>query len=323
MEQRSQLRYKLFVLLGILGVSYSSIFIRFTDAPAIVVVFLRMAFAAVPLAVLVMSRRELREELKNLGIRPILGALLSGVFLAMHLTAYVESVHLTTITSATLLVDTEVLFVALASVLLFREKISRSGMIGILLALAGSVMLSAGDLLLGQAKGLIVMENAGILGVDEAVELAEEAALSGMAGTHIRGDLFALLGAVFLAVYTLLGSRLRKSFSTISYTFLAYAGASAVLLCACLATSVPLTGWSTDDYFYSFLMTVFCTYLGHSIFNWGLRYLPAPFISTCRLGEPVLATILAVVVFGEVPGAHQIIGGVIVLAGLYIYCMRD
>ena len=133
----------------------------------------------------------------------------------------------------------------------------------------------------------------------------------------------AVIGAVFLAVYTLLGSRLRKSFSTISYTFLAYAGASVVLLCACLVTSVPLTGWSTDDYFYSFLMTVFCTYLGHSIFNWGLRYLPAPFISTCRLGEPVLATILAVVVFGEVPGPHQIIGGVIVLAGLYIYCMRD
>ena len=292
MEQEKQLRYKLFVLLGILGVSYSSIFIRFTDAPAIVVVFLRMAFAAVPLAVLVLSRSELREELKDLGIRPILGALLSGVFLAMHLTAYVESVHLTTITSATLLVDTEVLFVALASVLLFREKISRPGMIG-------------------------------ILGVDEAIELAEEAALSGMAGTHIRGDLFALLGAVFLAVYTLLGSRLRKSFSTISYTFLAYAGASVVLLCACLVTSVPLTGWSTDDYFYSFLMTVFCTYLGHSIFNWGLRYLPAPFISTCRLGEPVVATILAVVVFGEVPGPHQIIGGVIVLAGLYIYCMRD
>ena len=302
MEQENQLRYKLFVLLGILGVSCSSIFIRFTDAPAMVVVFFRMAFAAVPLAVLVLSRRELREELKDLGIRPILGALLSGVFLAMHLTAYVESVHLTTITSATLLVDTEVLFVALVSVLLFREKISRPGMIGILLALAGSVMLSAGDLLLGQAKGLIVMENA---------------------GTHIRGDLFALLGAVFLAVYTLLGSRLRKSFSTISYTFLAYAGASAVLLCACLVTSVPLTGWSTDDYFYSFLMTVFCTYLGHTIFNWGLRYLPAPFISTCRLGEPVVATILAVVVFGEVPGAHQIIGGVIVLAGLYIYCMRD
>ena len=323
MEQENQLRYKLFVLLGILGVSCSSIFIRFTDAPAMVVVFFRMAFAAVPLAVLVLSRRELREELKDLGIRPILGALLSGVFLAMHLTAYVESVHLTTITSATLLVDTEVLFVALVSVLLFREKISRPGMIGILLALAGSVLLSAGDLLLGQVQGLGVMENAGIPGVDKAVELADEAALTGMSDTRILGDLYALLGAVFLAVYTLLGSRLRKSFSTVSYTFLAYAGASAVLLFACLATSVPLTGWSTNDYFYSFLMTVFCTYLGHTIFNWGLKYLSAPFISTCRLGEPVVATILAVLIFGEIPGLHQIIGGIIVLAGLYIYCMRE
>lgn len=323
MEQESKLRYKLFVLLGILGVSYSSIFIRFTEAPAMVVVFFRMAFAAIPLAVLVLARKDLREELRSLGIRPVIGALLSGVFLAMHLTTYVESVHLTTITSATLLVDTEVLFVALASTLLFHEKIPRAGKIGILLALAGSVMLSAGDLLLGQVQGLGVMENAGILGVDEAVELADEAALTGMRDTRILGDLYALLGAVFLAAYTLIGSRLRKSISTINYTFLAYAGASAVLLCACFAASVPLTGWKTDDYFYSFLMTIICTFMGHSIFNWGLKYLPAPYISTCRLGEPVVATLLAVAIFREIPGPHQIIGGIIVLAGLYIYCTRE
>ena len=323
MKEGRKLGYKLFVLLGILGVSYSSIFIRFTGAPAIVVVFFRMAFAALPLAVLVLIRKDLRQELRNLGIRPVLGALLSGVFLAMHLTAYVESVHLTTITSATLLVDTEVLFVALASTLLFREKISRTGMVGILLALAGSVMLSAGDLLLGQAQGMIVVENAGILGTKETARLADEAVRTGMGATRIRGDLFALLGAVFLAVYTLLGSRLRRSISTVSYTFLAYTGASVVLLCACFAASIPLTGWSTDDYFYSFMMTLVCTFMGHSIFNWGLKFLPAPFISTCRLGEPVVATLLAVVVFGEIPGPHQIIGGMIVLAGLFIYCMRD
>ena len=323
MKEGRKLGYKLFVLLGILGVSYSSIFIRFTGAPAIVVVFFRMAFAALPLAVLVLIRKDLRQELRNLGIRPVLGALLSGVFLAMHLTAYVESVHLTTITSATLLVDTEVLFVALVSTLLFREKISRTGMVGILLALAGSVMLSAGDLLLGQAQGMIVVENAGILGTKETARLADEAVRTGMGATRIRGDLFALLGAVFLAVYTLLGSRLRRSISTVSYTFLAYTGASVVLLCACFAASIPLTGWSTDDYFYSFMMTLVCTFMGHSIFNWGLKFLPAPFISTCRLGEPVVATLLAVVVFGEIPGPHQIIGGMIVLAGLFIYCMRD
>ena len=323
MQQESLLRKKLLVMLGILGVSYSSIFIRFTDAPAVVVVFFRMAFAAVPLTLLVLARSDLRDELKGMGTGPILGALLSGVFLALHLTFYVQSVHLTTISSATLLVDTEVLFVALVSAFLFREKISPAGRIGILLALIGSVMLSVGDLLLGAVQGMGVVENAGFLGLQEAVTLEAEVGRSGMGPNRILGDVFALIGAVFLAVYTLLGSRLRKSVSTISYTFLAYAGASAVLLCTCLAASIPLTGWSSNDYFFSFLMTVFCTFMGHSIFNWGLKYLPAPFISTCRLGEPVVATILAVLLFSEVPGLHQIIGGVIVLAGLYIYCMRD
>ncbi len=293
-----QLKYKLIVMLGILGVSCSSIFIRFTAAPSMVVVFFRLGFAALPLAVLVLFKRELRGELLGLGMRPILGALLSGAFLALHLTAYVESVHLTTIASSTLLVDTEVLFVALVSVTLFHEKISRAGQIGILLALAGSVMLSAGDFFSG-------------------------AGAAAGAPDPLRGDVFALLGAMFLAVYTLLGSRLRRSMSTTIYTFLAYAGASAVLGLACLLTSVPLTGWSRNDYFFSFMMTVFCTFLGHSIFNWGLKYLPAPFVSTCRLGEPVFATILAVLIFGEIPGALQVIGGIVVLAGLYTYCMRE
>lgn len=324
MQQESLLRKKLLVMLGILGVSYSSIFIRFTGAPAVVVVFFRMVFAAIPLALFVLARSELREELKSLEPRQILGALFSGVVLALHLTFYVQSVHLTAISSATLLVDTEVLFVALIASFLFREKISLSGKIGILLALTGSVILSAGELLLGAAQGMGIVENAGFLGLKEAASLEAGAGLSsGMGPDRILGDVFALIGAIFLAVYTLLGSRLRKSVSTISYTFLAYAGASAVLLCTCLAASIPLTGWSRNDYFFSFLMTVFCTFMGHSIFNWGLRYLPAPFISTCRLGEPVVATILAVLLFSEVPGLHQIIGGVIVLAGLYIYCMRE
>lgn len=316
MERESQLRIKLLVMLGILGVSCSSIFIRFTGAPSMVVVFFRMAFAAVPLAVLVLSRKELRTELLGLGAHPVLGALLSGVFLALHLTAYVESVHLTTIASSTLLVDTEVLFVALVSVLLFRERISRAGQLGILLALAGSVMLSAGDFLAGAAAA------AGTAAAGTAAAAAGVPAAA-VPPDPLRGDLLALLGAMFLAVYTLLGSRLRRSMSTTVYTFLAYAGASAVLGLACFLTSVPLTGWGRNDYFFSFMMTLFCTFLGHSVFNWGLKYLPAPFVSTCRLGEPVFATILAALIFGEIPGVLQVIGGVIVLAGLYTYCMRE
>ncbi len=292
-----QLRHKLVVLLGLLGVSCSSIFIRFTEAPSMVLVFFRMLFASVPLGVMILVRRELREEVKGMSPRFALGGLISGLFLALHLTSYVESVHLTTIASSTLLVDTEVIFVALVSVLLFHEKIPRAGKLGILLALLGSVILSAGDIFGGGASAAAV--------------------------DPVRGDIFALLGAVFMAVYTLIGSRLRRTMSTTVYTFLVYAGASAVLACTCFVTSVPLTGWSGKDYFFAFLLTVFCTWLGHSIFNWGLKYLSAPFISTVRLGEPVVATILGVLIFREIPGALQIIGGVIVLAGLYVYCVRE
>ena len=59
--------------------------------------------------------------------------------------------------------------------------------------------------------------------------------------------------------------------------------------------------------------------MGHSIFNWGLKYLPTALISNMKLGEPVFASILAIFLFGQVPGIQQIIGGILVILGIYIY----
>ena len=70
-------------------------------------------------------------------------------------------------------------------------------------------------------------------------------------------------------------------------------------------------------------MAVFCTLLGHSIFSWGLKYVPAAFISTAKLGEPVFATLLGLLFFGQMPGMAQVIGGVIIIAGLWMYVCLD
>ena len=73
------------------------------------------------------------------------------------------------------------------------------------------------------------------------------------------------------------------------------------------------------NYLWGFLLCIFCTLMGHSIFNWGLKYLPASLISNMKLGEPVFASILALILFGQVPGILQIIGGILIIVGIYTY----
>lgn len=216
---------------------------------------------------------------------------ISGFFLACHFSAYFESIRYTSIASSTVLVDTEVFFVALVTVFIFREKLSKAGAAGILLTFAGSVILAMSD---------------------------------SRAGSDVlHGDLLALSGAVFVSVYTLIGRRQRTHMTTTLYTFLVYGTSSLVLAVFCAVGKMPLTGYEWKDYGCAFGMAVFCTLLGHSIFSWGLKYVPAAFISTAKLGEPVFATLLGLLFFGQMPGMAQVIGGVIIIAGLWMYVCLD
>lgn len=278
---------KIIVLLGVFGVSLSAIFGRLVTTPSLISAMYRMAFSAVfllPVALL-HCRRELREA----GMKNILLCVLSGVFLGFHFAFYLGSLKYTSIASSTVLVDTEVLFVALVLLIFFREKIPRRGLLGIALTLIGSVVIAMGD------KG---------------------------GGSNIFfGDLLAIAGALCTTVYTLIGRTERKHLSTTAYTFIVYSSAALMLLLVSMFSGTPLTGYPLSDYFYIFAMTVCCTFLGHSIFSWGLKYISAAFISTAKLCEPVFATIMGILIFGEFPRWNQVIGGVVVITGIVVYLL--
>lgn len=275
---------RLIVLLGVAGVSLSAIFVRWSTAPSLVLAFYRMAFSTLLLLPAAWVRRE---EFRRLERQELLLSLLSGAFLGVHFTSYFEALRWTSIASAVVLVDTSVLFVALASALILRKKLSRPAWLAVLLAFGGSVV----------------------------VALADTAAGS----NAFRGDLFALLGSVCMAVYTILGAVCRGKLSTIVYTFLVYLAASgAVLICA-LAGGTALSGWGTVNLLTALGMAVFCTLLGHSVFSWGLKYLPPAFISTANLLEPVLASVWGLFLFGERPGIQVVLGGAVILLGIGLY----
>lgn len=285
LEESEYMRAKLIVLLGVLGVSFSAIFVKYTTAPAVVTAFYRMAFSAVILLPFVL--RSCRSEWKNLEKRTILMCVLSGICLACHFSFYFQSIAYTSIASSTVLVDTEVFFVAIVSILFLKERPSRAGAVSILMTFAGSVVLALGD--------------------------------RGAGSNAVFGDLLAVTGAFFVALYTLIGRVERRKMSTMLYTFLVYGTAALALALFCAAARLPVVGYEPRNYALGLGLALCCTLLGHSIFSWGLKYLPATFISTAKLGEPVFATVLGIFLFGQIPALQQIVGAVIILGGLYLY----
>ena len=273
---------KLVVLLGVVGVSFSAVFTRWSTAPALVLALYRMTLSAGLMAVPALRRR----ELPGLTGRDVALCLVSGLFLGLHFTAYFAALERTSIAAAVVLVDTEVLFVALASAAVLGQRLPGKAWAAVGLAFGGAALVALAD---------------------------------GGGGGALAGNLIALSGAAAMAVYTMIGAVCRRKLSTEVYTFLVYLAASASLLTAALATGTAVTGHGAVNLLTALGMAVCCTLLGHNVFSWGLKYLPAAFISTAKLLEPVLAAVWGLLIFGERPGGATLLGGAAVVGGIALY----
>ena len=276
---------RLAVLLGVAGVSLSAVLVRWSTAPSLILVLYRVGMAAALLALYTLLRH--REELRALARREVLLCLASGAFLGLHFAAYFESLRWTSIASSVVLVDTEVLFVALGTVLVLRQRLSGRAWLAVALAFGGSVVIAMADTAVGPDA--------------------------------VRGDIIALSGALCMAVYTMIGAVCRKNISTTVYTFLVYCSAALTVLVIALFSGLPLAGYGAENVLTAFGMAVFCTLLGHSVFSWGLKYLPPAFISTAKLLEPVFASVWGLALFGERPGVLTLLGGAVIIAGVALY----
>lgn len=281
----STLGKKGIVLLGVVGVSFSAVLVKYANAPSMVLVFYRMLLASLCMTIPCLA--QLKKEYRDWGKKEILCSLVSGFFLALHFTAYFESIRYTSIASSVVLVDIEVFFVAFIMLFFFHEKISKKGWIGILLTFVGSIIIALGD--------------------------------AGGGSDIIRGDLFAISGAAFMSVYTIMGKICRKTMSTTVYTTIVYWVAALTTMVLTLLQGTSLFGYGIKNVAIGFGMAIFCTLLGHSIFSWGLKYIPASFISTAKLMEPVFASILGILFFRQIPSLTAVIGGAIIIGGIAYY----
>lgn len=276
---------RLIVILGVVGTSFSSIFVRWSTAPSLVLVLYRVLMAALLLLPVVLLYH--REELRNLRRKELLLCFVSGTFLGFHFAAYFESLLFTSVAASVVLADTEVFFVALGSVVLLRHKLSQKACLAIVLTFLGSVVVA----LSGATGG----------------------------GDVLRGNLLALSSALFMTVYTVIGTVCRKTLSTTIYTFFVYLFAGVTVLILALAGGTPIVGHGSINVATALGMAVLCTLTGHSVFSWGLKYLPPAFISTSKLLEPVFSAVWALFLFSEKPGIPVILGGAVVILGIAMY----
>jgi len=275
-------RIYLAIFLAVACMSTSSIIIRSTDAPAVVIAFYRVLFTAV--IAFLLSRGSAIKSAREIARGDWWYVIGSGVFLALHFAFWNTSLNFTSVSSSVLFTNLQVLFVLLFSLVFLREKLNRIAMAGVVAALIGSIFIVSGDL--GAGK--------------------------------FYGDMLALLSGLFIAIYYIIGRNVRARIDAIPYTCITAAVAMVALVPVMKLGGFSFTGYPLQVWMMFLLLALAAGICGHLVLNWSLKFVQAPIVSVSILGESVGATILAWLIFGEYLMWYQFIGGFLILTGIYI-----
>ena len=306
-DSRARLFLPFAIIIALLAVSTASIFIRFAlDAgvPALVIAAVRLTFATLLLLPLTFIRH--REEIRNIARDAILLGILSGVFLAFHFASWISSLQYTTVASSVVFVSTGPLWVALLSPLLLKERLARTAIVGLGLALVGGTIIGLADACAWTVNGLACSRMADILH-----------------GQAMWGNFLALFGAWTVTGYLIIGRKLRAGMSLVPYIFVVYGMAALTLIVIMFVSGNSPFGYSWVSYGWIFLLAAIPQLIGHSTYNWALKYLPAALVAVITLGEPIGSAVLAFFILSEVPAPLVVFGGVLILAGIYLASRRS
>ena len=277
------------LVIGIIGVSTGSIFARLADAPALVTAAYRMGLSA--LILIPVAAWRAGDELRNLSLRDIKFALLSGFFLALHFASWISSLDHTAVANSVVLVNTIPLWVGLFTPIISKDRIRGATITSIVVSIIGAGIIGFGDFSIG--------------------------------GKALWGDLLAVIGAVCAAVYLLFGRKLRQKLSLLSYVSICYGSAAVILWLVVLILKLPVAGYSTPTVASFWAMALISQIIGHSSYNWSLKWFSTSMVAVALLGEPIGSTILAYLIFEEKLTWMKLIGGLFILSAIYIAASRE
>ncbi|WP_152402509.1 DMT family transporter [Paenibacillus cellulositrophicus] len=272
------------LLIGITAISFSSIFVKWSSAPASVQGMYRLLFTAI---LMLPFLKPHWKELRALSIKNWLLLGTSGFFLALHFLLWMGSLKLTSVSSSTIILALEPVFIVIGAFFFYKEKTSAAAISGMVVAIAGAVLIGLGDI--------------------------------GVSRDNLLGDLLSVLGTLAVSVHMLIGQKMVARVPSFVYSFVVFLSAAVVFAVYNAAAGVSFTAYPGRDWGIFLLLAVVPTVFGHLLFNWLLQYVPASTISMSILGEPVGASLLAFLILGEAITLFQLAGGLLAIAGLIVF----
>lgn len=288
----SRWRIGLILTIGVMAISTAAVLVRLTIAAAdrggvgfsLVMAASRMAIAA---GIVLPTWRSFSDNKSQK--TAWIYAIAAGLALAIHFATWITSLSYTSIAASTAIVTTNPIWVALLSWLWFKEKTSRRMLLGIGLALIGGLLICWGE-------------------------------VSGDRSSNpLLGNGLALVGAWASSGYILLGREAqRHGFGVGGYVAVAYTTAAIALLPLPPMLGYGYTHYSPMVYGYLILMAIVPQVIGHTSFNWAVRWVSPTILTLIILLEPIFASVLGYLLFAEIPGAVMWFAILVLLAGVAI-----
>ncbi|MCS6835022.1 MAG: DMT family transporter [Anaerolineae bacterium] len=275
---------------GVLAISSSAIFIRLAQndgVPSLAIAAVRLSLAALLLTPFVWSRYG--AHLRRLTRADLVLASASGFFLALHFITWISSLEYTSVLISVVFVTTGPIWVALLEMILLRARLPRLVGVGLVIAIVGGTMIG-----LGGAENIQEGSN------------------------DLLGASLSLAGAIAIAMYFIIGRKLRAGLTLLPYIWLVYSCAAVFLVIGVLLTSTPLAGHPPSAYLWLIALAVFPQLVGHTSLNYAIAYLPATLVSMITQLEPIGSAILALILFREAPQLVQVVGSLTILTGVIL-----
>lgn len=275
------------LIISIVAISFAAIFVKWSNAPATILSMYRMILACFLLLPIVLIKRK---EFQKITRREWVLLFISGLFLALHFALWFGSLKLTTVASSTIILALQPIIALIGGAIFFKEQTTNSALMTMAIAVVGAVMVGWGDF--GLSKNAII------------------------------GDILSFLSVIAVVGYLLIGQSVVKKVSHWIYSFSVFAFAAVALIVYNIATSVQISGYDAKEWGIFVLLAIVPT-ISHVINNWLMNFVSATTISMSILGEPVGATILAAIILNERLVAMQIMGGILVLLGVFFFLLQQ
>lgn len=289
--------------MGLIAVSMAAIFIRLALAegvPALVIADARLIIATVILTPITLRRY--RTHLQTLSRSDLLLLLISGVFLAIHFGSWVSSLQYANVLISGVIVTTTPIWAGLLEVTFLKTRLNRYIVLGLFIALVGGT--------------IIAFSGQGAPSNTEVIEGSTDNT------STLTGAGLALIGAITLSVYMVIGRKVRATLPLLPYIWMVYGIAAITLLVVVLFSGLSVTGYSADGYLWMLALGLIPQLIGHSSLNYVLGYLPATLVSIATQLEPLASAGMALILLGERPTELQLFGSLVILIGVTLTLLR-